>query len=583
MTVPKVFAGRYLKAVEGLDELMRNYPGIQMGHHLIANLDELRSKVTHPDHLPVEIVLLDTPQEENLKKIGAFFGIDEVSLASLPIAVSDPKDKFRFEYNTEYASLQLALVFYTSAHLPVRSTSSLQPVLKLAFWTSEAAPPADEFDMIALRLQAEGGILLFVNAAEENFIKSVNQLKVINYRFDNLPDSLEALLSLKGLQTHLPLLYGTRLVHGLEKISEAFYQYVVQQEKDIKTKKFNAQQDINLVKQEEKVNLRDLYQNIKKNIQRDFTEFERGVSDLVLRMSQKQQQNSLMNKIDEEIQTITQLKEESVAGTLKMTLPDGTQEKISRMISQGLRSQIDQDIFSFKEFINQVMGDTKAELEKHQVDFTYSANFQFSLSRLEANMLEYNQFSQKYETDKKKLDFNDYLRAALKPFLTIGSLTILVKLQKDINNWYMSHKVVIFGILTPVAVYGFYQFLKHSKQQKELDYNKELLRMKDALSNESKGIIRKLGDEWLRELVSTIRDEMNNFMNQLENTFAIATEQHKYKVQENQRSVQRRIQGLEQRDRSHQSIVKNKETFDRSLAQFKGELLQQYHETIEKL
>ncbi|GLB50038.1 hypothetical protein Y10_24060 [Neptunitalea sp. Y10] len=583
ITVPKVFYNRYVKAVDSLYDLMKNYPGIQMGHHLITHLEEMRRRVVSPDALPAEIIFLDTPSFDDLKKIVKFLGVNEVLVEDIQIAITNAKTRYSYETLVNFTGVNLRLKFYNSAHLPIRSTAAIQPVFKLAFWLSDEAPGSGEFETIALRLQSEGGILFFINTSENQFLKTSGELKVLPTSYKNMPESIEVLLASKGITSMLPIFYGARLLQGLEKISDAFYQYVVQQEKDIKTKKFNAQQDINQVKQDEQLNFRELYQGIKKNLQRDFSEFERGVNDAVIKMNQSRQENSLMYKVSTEIDEIATLEEQVIAGKLKMSLPEEKLTHVSQMIATGIRNQMDQDVFSLKEFLNQEIEDCKKKLEQYHIEFSYSPNIQFNLSRVEANIVEYNQFVQRYETDKKNLETGDYIRAALKPFMTVFSLMMILRFVPSLRKSVGEYIPYIGLALAPFAIYTFYKFLKHTKEQKELDYKNELNRMRDTLYKESKSIVKKLGDEWLRELVSTLRDELNEFIGELEHTFSVASDEHKTKIQDSQRAVQRRIQGLEQRDRAHQSTLKGKDSFDKLLAQFKGELIQQYHETISKL
>lgn len=584
MAVTSVFSERFLKATQGLQDLMNSYPGMEMGHHLLSHLHSLTEQASPISAYPIEVLFLDTPNDEQLYKFFDFFKIDPSKGQSLLHSLSDSASRFTYQYMYRVAESNFAITLYNSAHLPVRSTAAIAPCLKLIFWFSSEAPLESEIEPILLRMDAEGGVVWLIHANEENFMDDLSQLKVFGLKHSDLPSLWEEILSASKITAQLPVLHSMRLLQSLEKVSDAFYQFIAQQEKDIKTKKFNAQQDINTVKIEEKLNLRDLFQQLKTGLQRDFSESERGILDQLAKLSQRHTAQSLMAQIEQQIQEVQHLREENFAGNIRMTLPENTVDNLKRTLYQGLRLQIEQQIFSFKEFVKQECESIAKELFQHHIDFVYHPQMQINLSRVEANMAEYVHFGQKYEVEKKPLQVSDYIRAATAPFMTVMSVFLLTRfippLKKLLNETTM---IAISCVLLPIAVYGFYKFLQNTKARKAHDYDSELNRMRENLLVESKSIIRKVGDEWQREIISALRDELNALINSLEIVFAQAGEQHKDKVQQAQRSVQRRVQGLEQRERAHQTTMKNKETFDRSLAQFKGELMHHYQQNIQQL
>ncbi len=583
MAVSTIFSDRFQKAISGLRELMRGYPGMEMGHHLDVHLQELGLQATAFKEYPVEVLFLDTPREQQLLPLFRFLQVDEQQGTELLQHLNNPQNKFVYTYTVGSASAGFTMQVYNSAHLPVRSTGKVVPCLKFVFGFAEDLADQDEIEPILLRLQAEGGVLVAVYNSSDSFISSAERLKVIPIRLDSLPGTFEDLLSKENLTPLLPLLHSDRLLHGLEKISESFDQYITQQEKDLKTKKFNAQQDINAVKLEEKLNLRELFQQIKGELQRNFSECERTINDQLVKTGQKHSGNSLMAKVEQQVQEVDHLEEENFAGSLRMTLPAGTHEKLLFTISQGLRTHIEQDVFSFREFVKQETDALMKELKKHGVSFSYTPRIQVNLSRLEANMLEYISFTQKYEIEKKQLQFTDYTRAAMAPIMGFMSLFVLSRLVAPLGKILNEYMWVLAFILIPLSIYSFSKFLKNTKVRKAHDYETDLNRMRESLLAESKGMIRKITEEWQREIVSALREELALIINAVEQVFSSASEDHKDKVQVAQRSVQRRVQGLEQRERGHQTIAKNKETFDRSLAQFKGELMNQYQQSIQKL
>lgn len=567
-----------------MQDLMRSYPGMEMGHHLNDHLQLLEQQSSPSSEYPVEILLLDIPKEEQIYRLLDFLQIIPEEGRNLPLQLNDAAHRYQYLHILRSDIATYRITVYNSAHIPVRSTSNLAPCLKLVCWFASEPPTEDEIEPILLRLDAENGIVFFLNYANNNFMQGAPQLRMHILKPDQLPENLSTLLESDALKNMLPLAHATRLLQGLEKVSESFYQFISQQEKDIKTKKFNAQQDINSVKQEEKLNLRDLFQQLKSGLQRDFSECERGIQDRLIRLGQRHSPNSLMAQVENLIQQVDHLQEENFAGNIRMTLPAGTQDTLARTVFQGLRMQVEQDIFAFKEFIKQESSDLAEKLKKHRTEFSYIPQMQINLSRLEANIAEYVQFAQKYETEKKPLQFSDYIRAATAPFMGVMSIFLMTRFIPPLKKLITDEIMLTIGlILLPIAIYSFYKFLQHTKARKAHDYDTELNRMRENLLTETRGMIRKVTDEWQREIISALREELNQMINTLEQVFARAGEEHKDKIQHAQRSVQRRVQGLEQRERSHQSVLKNKDTYDRSLAQFKGELMHQYQQQLQQL
>lgn len=596
----QVFIGRFQKAADSLLTLMQSYPGMEMGHHLLSHLTTLRDYVREHVPFPIEVILLDSPDEEQARWLLHFLQLEQSQYTELTESVNQADRRFSFYAQPTAAGSGASYTYrvYNSAHFPVRDTASIRPAMKLALWFGEENPPADELEPIQFRLAAEGGVLVHAFRSGSPLLQSMDDLRVLAQPLDQLPETLEVLIEQQKLRESMPLMYGMAVVQGLERISDAFDQFVAQQEKDIRTKKFNAQQDINAVKQEEKLNFRDLFQQLKGSLQRDFNEFERGIGDQLQRIGQKYNSQSLMAAVEQQVMQVQQLEEEDFAGARRMRLPAGTREQLQRTLMQSLSSQIDQDLFSLKEFLKHESAETQQLLTKHHIEFSYQPRMQLNISRIQSNMQEYIQFQQKYETEKKKAQPMEYVRAAMAPFMGVASIFLVkkwfddsdagtkgVELKKPsfIDEFMKEYGIYIGCILAVFAVYTFYNFYKNNKLRSAHDYDVELNRMRDSLVSESKSMIRKVTDEWGRELSMAIREELNGMVNQLDSAFAEAAEVHKEKIQQSQQSVQRRTQGLEQRKRSHEAAVKNKDAFDRSLAQFKGEIYQQYHQTLAKL
>lgn len=567
-----------------MQDLMRSYPGMEMGHHLSDHLQLLEQQSSPSSEYPVEILLLDMPKEEQIYRLLDFLQITPEEGRNLPLQLNDAAHRYQYLHILRSDIATYRITVYNSAHIPVRSTSNLAPCLKLVCWFASEPPTEDEIEPILLRLDAENGIVFFLNYTNNNFMQGAPQLRMHTLNPDQLPENLSTLLESDALKNMLPLAHATRLLQGLEKVSESFSQYISQQEKDIKTKKFNAQQDINTVTQEEKLNLRDLFQQLKGGLQRDFSECERSIQDRLIRLGQRHSPNSLMAQVENLIQQVNYLQEESFAGNIRMTLPAGTQDTLARTVFQGLRMQVEQDIFAFKEFIKQESSDLAEKLKEHRTEFSYTPQMQINLSRLEANIAEYVQFIQKYETEKKPLQFSDYIRAATAPFMGVMSIFLMTRFIPPLKKLITDEIMLAIGlILLPTAIYSFYKFLQHTKARKAHDYDTELNRMRESLLAETKGMIRKVTDEWQREIIGALREELNQLVNTLEQVIAQTAKDHKDKIQQATRSVQLRRQGLEQRERSHQSVLKNKDTYDRSLAQFKGELMHQYQQQLQQL
>jgi len=585
LELPKTFADRYQKASEGLDQLMAQYPGMEAGHHLKSHLGDVRSLLQQRLVFPMEVVWLDSPNEAQLEQFLAFFHISATEAATLTQSLQNQSSRYAYRHMLQETALAMDIEVYNSAHLPIRNTRKLLPTCKLVYWFNAEAPDATELLPIVLRLQSEGGCLIHIHACAEPLLVQNEGLKVMAVAWDRQPSTVEELLSSLQLPAKLPLLLGWRLVEGLEKISDAFNLFIAQQEKDLRTKKFHAQQEVNGVKQEEKANLREVFQQAKTQLQRDFNEFERGVSEQIQRLGQKTDERSLLAKVSQFTQQISHLDSEVVMGNVRMCLPRGTVETLRQRIHEGLQSQVDQDIFALKEFFKQVENDLQQLLAKHFMSFDYQPQIQLNLSRIRASLQEHVQFQQKYTVEKRKLQFVDYMKGAMAPFMALSSLFMLfmllgTNLKREVS---MGNKLITVPIILGVCGYSLRQFIRNTRAKEAQDREMELQRMQENLVNEAKGMIRKVSDDWLRDLTTAVREELNNFIAHLDQVFALAAEQHKERLQQNQRTVQRRLQGIEQRERSHQTTLRSKETYDRSLAQFKGEVTQQYHQMLQQL
>lgn len=574
-----------------MQELMHSYPGMEMGHHLRNHLQLLEQQSSPTSEYPIEILLLDMPNEEQLFRLLDFLQITPEEGRNLPLQLNDAAYRYQYAHVLRCGTATYRISVYSSAHIPVRSTSNLAPCLKLVCWFASEPPTADEIEPILLRLDAESGIIFFLNYAADNFMQGAPQLKMHLLSPEQLPENLSVLLESDALKKILPLAHATRLLQGLEKISASFSQYISQQEKDLKIKNFNVQQELNAVEQEEKLKLRDLLQQLKGDLQRDFSECDRGVQDRLIRLGQRHSPNSLMAQVENLIQQVDHLQEENFAGNIRMTLPAGTQDTLARTVFQGLRMQVEQDIFAFKEFIRQESGDLADKLKEHHIEFSYTPHLQINLSRLEANIAEYVQFTQKYEVEKKKLKPLEYIRAAMAPFIAVGVFMLFSKFQGDgekrkgflskFLDFMVSDTALI--ILGTIAIVSFYQFLKNAKARKTHDYETELNRMRENLLAETRGMIRKITDEWQREIIGALREELNQLVNTLEHVLAQAGKEHSDKIQQAKRSLQHRRQGLNQRADNHKTVKKNKDTYDRELAKFNGELMNQYQQQLQQL
>ncbi|MBD1433901.1 hypothetical protein H8B06_13770 [Sphingobacterium sp. DN00404] len=585
MAVSINFSDRFHKETQKMQSLMQSYPGMEMGHHLNDHLQLLEAQASPHAEYPIEVLLLDMPKEEQLFRLLDFLQITPEEGKNLPLQLNDAAHRYQCHHIIRSGTATYRITLYNSAHIPVRSTSNLAPCFKLVCWFASEPPTEDEIEPILLRLDAESGIVFFLNYAAVNFMDGAPQLRMHALPPDQLPENLTVLLESDALKKILPLAHASRLLQGLEKVSASFSQYIAQQEKDIKTKKFQNQQEKHSFEQEGKLNLQDLYKQLKGGLQRDFSECERGIQDRLVRLGQRHSPNSLMAQIENRIQQVDHLQEENFAGNIRMTLPAGTQDTLVRTVFQGLRMQIDQDIFAFKEFIKQECGDLDKKMTEHHLAFSYSPQLQINLSRIEANIAEYVQFTQKYETEKKQLHFGDYLRAALGPIMAVGGLFMVMSLLGIPLRAIISgtNKFITVPIILGICGYSLYQFTRHNKARNIHEYDAELNRMRENLLTETRGMIRKVTDEWQREIIGALREELNQMVNTLENLFAHAAAEHKENIQRAQRSVQRRENALGQRESTHLSVLKNKENYDRLLAQLSGELMNQYQQQLQQL
>ncbi|GAB3358240.1 hypothetical protein GCM10027566_22660 [Arachidicoccus ginsenosidivorans] len=583
MALTRTFQDRYQKAFAGLDELMDAYPRMEGGHHLKTHLQTLAGQVLVSTPIQIEMVWLDEPDETQLIRFVDFINVNRQKVDQLLENLQDVKAANLFMTQLECSSQLFDITVYRGRHFPTRSTLRQAPAFKILFGFATNNVEADDTETVLWRTDAEGGTVMMIYNGTDIFMQQSEQLKVISLEWNKLPERFAELVELYKLLPLLQSMQSIRAVQGLEKISDAFYQYMNQQERDIKSKRFGAQQEINSVKLQENVNSRDFFQQLKSGLQRDFSEFENGVSEQAIQLKQLHNPRSLMAQVETEVKKVNHLVEETFAGNILMGLPEGTQRRLLDFINQSLKRTISEGVHTMEAFLNQEVSLLKEKLKPKGFQFSYHPSPNINTSRLELNMMEYVRFQQKYELEKKKLEFSDYVRAAMAPFMSVMSFFIIfrfVPIPRSIKTTFM----IIAGIvLTPLAILGFRKFLRNTKIKKERDYDKELRKMQESLLNESKGMIGKFSDEWQREVSGCVRIEMNQFISHLETVFESASENNKELLQKQQRSVQRRVQGLEQRERAHQVIVRNKETYDRALAQFKGELMNQYQQIVTQL
>jgi hypothetical protein len=580
----KTFQDRYQKAFTGLDELMDAYPRMEGGYHLKDHLQALAREVHAATPFLIEMVWLDEPDEAQLDRFAGFLDMDRQKTDRLLEDMQSIKTGNIFIVRLEHGSSSFDIAVYRGAHFPTRSTLRQAPAFKILFRFAANDAEADDMESVLLRTDAEGGAIMAVYGGPDHFISDSEQLKVIPLAWEKLPERFTELADRHNLLPLLQSMQGIRAVQGLEKISDAFYQYMSQQERDIKSRRFNAQQEINSVKLQDGLNFRDFFQQLKSGLQRDFSEFENGINEQIIQMKQLHNPRSLMAQVEAQVNKVDHLVEENFAGNILMGLPEGTQRNLLAFVGKSLKQAMSQGVQTIEAFLNQEVALLKEKLKPKGLDFNYHPSPNVNTSRLELNMMEYTRFQQKYEVEKKKLEPADYIRAALAPFMSIASLFLIFRFMGDDARQAKNSFMVIAGIvLTPFAVYGFYKFLQNTKKKKLRDYELDLKKMKESLLNESRGMIGKFSDEWQREVSNSVRAEMNQVINSLEPVFETASESNKETIQKEQRAVQRRVQGLEQRERAHQTVVRNKEAYDRALAQFKGELMNQYQQVVAQL
>ncbi|MBW7960580.1 hypothetical protein H3C65_03775 [Patescibacteria group bacterium] len=584
MAFTKPFIERFQKVFEGLNQMMDDYPRMEGGHHLKNHLESAFQEVRTSQPISVEMIWLDSPSEEQLLRFCDFSLLKKNRIEELTEITSRTKNGGVFSYPVDIQEQPFFMSVYRGEDFPIRSTAHQLPAVKLLFKFNGEKPEVEDIDSVLLRTDSEGGLIIFIQEGDNMLIDNSDGLRVLNVEWSALPENLDTFFELNKLLPVVQLMQHIRYVEGMEKISEAFQQYMGHQERDMKTRRFNAQQEINNLKERDQLDYRDFFQKLKSGLQRDFSELENGINEKIIQLRQLHNPKSLMSEVEKKIDEIDQLSEEEFAGNILMGIPEVTRQDLLAFISQNLKRLMMQGIQTLDVFLSQEVESIKDKMKEKGLRFSYQPSLNINTSRIELNLMEYLQFQQKYEVEKKKLEFTDYMRAALAPFMSLMSLFILMRFGgNDARKSFNSVLVYIGLALIPIAAFGFYKFLQNSKEKKARDYVIDLQKMKSSLINESKNIVNKFSSEWQKEVVDAIRSEMNQMINAMDPVFASSSESMKKDIANQQRSVQRRLQGLEQRERSHQNVARTKESYDKALAQFKGELMNQYNQLAGQL
>jgi hypothetical protein len=578
-------AERVVNAIIALNDLLKNYPGINQGHHLFEHVENLLSYTKEKKYV-FEVLFLDKPDEEGLKKIATFFNLDEEATRGLKNHLeTNNSSSGVFQVDQPLKTILAKIKFYTAENIPTRTTGQYIPAIKFIFWFQKEPPLAQDVEMIQFRLEAEGGLSLLFSQNPVVGLSSINDFRIISKNLSVIePLKYTDWLLQEKLADNLDLLKAQSIVKSLEKLSVAFSQFLDQEENDIRTKKFGTQQEVNNLKQQEKVSLRDSFQRLKTDLQRDFMDFEKGINDRISSQN-RMQEGSLLSKTEAMINGITGFEKAEFGSRVQLSLSKTFKQELLDLLKSSCEKQINQDIFSFKDFVEQSTETVRKNISGNQMEFTYYPKVYFNSQQL-SNMLE-DLFiiNKEYVTEKKKLQKMDYFRAATKPLMIVSSVSMAVaaissgkiSVMKFINggNKGFTFTTFLYGsVMLGVIGYSFYSFFKSNKEAEEQLHDQELKKMQESLKAEARSMLKRFIDEWSRMVITQTREEMNNLIQNLEYSFSEHGENQKNKLADSQRDIQRRMQGLEQRERAHSTTVKSREQYVKAISQLNGEINQ---------
>jgi hypothetical protein len=567
-------AERVTTAITALNDLLKNYPGMNQGHHLFDNLENLSSYAGEKNYA-FEVLLLDKPNEINFKQLVTFFNLDAEASEHLEGYLQNNTPASGVQINQQLKTIFSQIKFYTSAHIPARTTGQYTPALKFIFWFHEEAPATHDLEFIQFRLEAEGGLGLLLSQSPIVGLKSANNFRILPKDLNSITQiDYTGWLLQEKLADKLDLLKAFTIVKSLEKLSTAFSQYLDQEENDIRTRKFGTQQEVNNLKQQEKLNLREVFQRLKADLQRDFAEFEKGLGDRIGGLNQLKE-GSLLNKTDNLIGQLTEFEEKEYNEKIQATIPKPFRDQLIGLINTTCENQIEQDIFSFKDFVDQTLTNIRKDIAGTLLEINYQPKGYFNRQNLKSLVEDTLVLNRGFVAEKRKIEIADYFKAAFKPLAIVMTPALAFNLMGgDFKSFLGKFRFFLF-IGVPVAIgYSFYSFIKNNKKVNDLFYEREVKKMQDYLKGETKSMVKRFSDEWCRVVVSQIREEQNNLIQNLEYAFSESAEDHKQKLADSQRDIQRRMQGLEQRERAHSTTVKSREQYDKAMLQLKGEINQ---------
>jgi hypothetical protein len=383
-------------------------------------------------------------------------------------------------------------------------------------------------------------------------------------------------LSSPPLHGAVDIFRATALVKAVGSLSDLLRLLMEQEGTSLKLKRATAQQRANKIQQQGGGgNPSEVSTKLREKLQTQFTEFDQGLQSELKKLFDTRH-GQLWHLVEDRLTTLSTLNKKERMKGLETSIPPLFLNELLEQVRHEVERRCTVNLEAVRDFYHLVAADVEAALKETGAP-PFVLQHTYLLASDITQMLEHRvQLDRVYRgqlPNPSPMDFFLGMRRYQMVFMmaVMPLLPLLVLTDTDTQRMWR----IMFGILSVgLVMVGLVMSIRRVPQERAEAEQQELDKAREILSNELKRIFSVLQQDWSQRLSHHLKEEVNRAVSQLENAVRAYSQQAAQESAEEKKRIQRQLQSVEAMERQLVSLLRSKDTWDRSVGQLQGELRQ---------
>lgn len=523
---------------------------------------------------------------ESLRKIETDILSENIKIDFLFLGQGEDLEKILpLEYHSLWQDKQMvemsegpySIRFFGASKFPVVKIDELQPVIKVIY-LNDPEIEKEELKYFIDRFSKNTAFLYFVLGPK---IEKINPQEFSLEKIWKIQrQSPEEFNNISSFTKNLPESYKKVSafisgVFGLKKLSEFLEIQMQNEQKDLDAKKIAVSKELETNKKSANSKSgQEVFQQIKNNLSKSASEFEKGIGDRFGKIT-KIQDGSLFYTLEQEIALLKELEEVEVDGEIMLKLPKSVNQLFGWM-EQQLKDHLNNDVISMNDFLAASIEEVKELLEKTGVQaFNIQTEF-YDKSKIQPLLDHSIRMEKDFEAKGVNKNFNSLFSAIRQPIFMVMSILMIAGFAgfnqqvQFIKNNFPILIVVLLG-------FGTYQAFHNISTEKRRKMTEETKKAKQHLSTEVKRILSTVEREWKQPYNDFLKKQIRDIIDNCETELKNYSQRTSQEINDKNLLTQRKMLNINNQEKQFQNGLREKQNFNNKLNNLMAETKLEFH------